>query len=174
MSDLTNKGKEQILRQQMHASFPFLIKIDWKNGQVSRFINADEDVEYEEYDEGTDTTSTETYEAYTFSLTIPESSNKGYGTGTLNLSRLNDNTNIIGIIRSLPIGQRPTIEVKGLIVYTDNSVEEIETIYDSMFYLTKPSWGVGTDVVFTVKTDEGLDIQMPCDVLDETTCAGVL
>ena len=171
---LTNKGKEQILRQQMQASFPFLIKIDWRNGQVSRFINADEDTEYEEYDESTGTTSTQTYEAYTFSLVLPDMSDKGFGSGSLNLSRLNDNTNIIGLIRNLPIGQRPIIQIKGLIAYVDNSISEIETIFDTMYYLSNPNWGEGTDITFSVKADEGLDVQMPCDEMNEATCAGVL
>ena len=176
MNELTNKGKEQILKQQMQASFPYLIKIDWRNGTVSRFINADNDIQYEEYDENTDTVSLETYEAYTFGLILPESSDKGYGSGTLNLSSLNDNTNIIGLIRSLPIGHRPIIEIKGLIIYSEDVSDEpeIETIYDRMYYLSNPSWGEGTDIRFVVKPDEGMDVQMPCDTMNEMTCAGVL
>ena len=57
---LTNKGKQQILREQMHAMFPYFIKINWRNGTVSRFVNTDEDMDFEEYDAETGTYNTET------------------------------------------------------------------------------------------------------------------
>lgn len=171
---LTNKGKQQILRQQMHARFPYLIKIDWLNGTVSRYINADEDMDFDEYDVENDVTTTETYEAHTFSLIVPSSDSKGYGNGTLNLSRLDDNTNLIAILRTLENGKRPTIEITGIIDYVDGLVEGTEVFYDAKYYLTNPSWGDNTDITFTIKTDEGLDVQMPCDSMNEITCAGVL
>lgn len=171
MSDLTNKGKQQILRQQMHAMFPYLIKIDWKNGTISRYVNADEDIDFEEYDG--ETTSTETYEAHTFSLQLPEVGNQG--TGILKLSKFDDNTNLIAMLRELPTGKRPTIEITGTIIYTEGqTIDEVEVVYDSKFFLTSPSWGDDTDITFTIKIDEGLEVQMPCDSLNEITCAGVL
>ena len=172
---LTNKGKQQVLREQMHAMFPFFIKIDWRNGTVSRFVNTDEDMDFDEYDVETGTYNTETYQAYTFSLNLPESTDRGYGTGSLKLSRLNDNENMIALLRNLENGKLPIIEITGAIIYSEGqTIDELEVIYDSEYYLTNPTWGDDTDISFTVKIDEGLDIQMPCDTLNELTCAGVL
>ena len=103
---------------------------------------------------------------------MPDITAKGFGTGTLKLSRINDNTNIIGKLRELD--SRPTIEITGAIVYTDGQVDGVESIFDSKCYLTNPSWGDDSDITWSVKIDEGLDINMPCDVMNEITCAGVV
>lgn len=164
---LSNKGKQQILRQQMHASFPFLIKITWGNGEVTRHCNADNDIEFQKDGES----QSYTYSACVFSVARPSASESGYGTGTFKFSRLGDNSNVIRILRQT--SERATIEIVGAIIYAEGQSEIIEDIYDVEYYLTKPTWGDDSDITFTLKLDDNLDLQMPCDTLDEITCAGI-
>ena len=154
-------AKQTILRQQMQASFPYLIKITWADGTSSYYCNSDENITF----------NSQTYNACVFSVTLPDVKESNFGKGNFKFSRLGNNSSVIRKVRENH--ERAFIEITGAIRYKNGSSFTIESIYDVEFYLTNPTWGDDTDVSFTLSMDDNLELQMPCDDLDEITCAGV-
>ena len=161
---LSNKAKQQILRQRMHAMFPYLIKISFPSAGTFRYANVDDDLVY----------NGETYTACTFNINPPDKTESKIGEGKLTFSAIYNSGEWIRKIRDCPSDERGTIEIIGAIIYTaDSIVDGIEPIYDLEFSLTEASWG-DEEISWTMKFDDGMDIVMPCDVMDEITCPGVV
>lgn len=159
---MTELAKQQILRQELHAKFPYFIKIEHPDYGVFYYVNSDEDLEYD----------SNLYTACTFSVQPPEKSESKIGDAKLNFSSIYNNREWIKKIRETV--KRGKITVCAAIIYTaENVIEGIEPVYNTEFSLTDVSWDEET-LSWTMKFDEGMDIVMPCDKLDEIICPGVL
>jgi len=159
---MTELAKQQMLRQQMHAMFPYFIKIEHEDYGTFYYVNADEDIEYDN----------QTYMAVTFSIQPPDKSESKIGDAKLTFSAIYNNREWVKKIRDTV--KRGKITLTGMIVYSaENVVDGIEPIYDTEFTLTDVSWDEST-LSWTMKFDEGMDIVMPCDTLDEIICPGVV
>ena len=159
---MTELAKQQILRQQMHAMFPYFIKVEHPDYGTFYYVNADNDMTYDN----------QTYTACCFSIKPPDKSENKIGDAKLEFSTIYNNREWVKKIRNTV--KRGTITVMASIVYTaENTVDGIEPIYDTEFTLTDVSWNE-TDLSWTMKFDEGMDIIMPCDKMDEIICAGVV
>lgn len=160
---LSNKAKQQILRQRIHAMFPYFIRITFPSMGTFRYVNTDEDMSYQG----------ETYLASTFSINPPEKTESKIGDGQLTFSAIYNSGEWIKKIRECPSDERGTIEIIAAIIYTaDNTIDGIEPIYDLEFSLTDASWE--NEISWVMKFDDGMDIVMPCDVMDEIICPGVV
>lgn len=159
---MTELARQQMLRQQMHAMFPYFIKIEHPDYGAFYYVNSDEDIEYNE----------QTYTACTFSIQPPDKSESKIGDAKLTFSAIYNNREWIKKIRDTV--KRGKITLTGTIIYTaENTVDGIEPLYDTEFTLTDVSWDEST-LSWTMKFDEGMDIVMPCDILDEIICPGVV
>lgn len=159
---MTNLAKQQILRQQMHAMFPYLIKIEHDDYGTFYYANTDSDITYDSH----------TYTACCFSIQPPDKTESKIGDAKLNFSAIYNNREWVKKIRNTV--KRGTITLVASIIYTaGNVVDGLEPIYDTEFKLTDVSWDEST-LSWTMKFDEGMDIVMPCDKLDEIICAGVV
>lgn len=161
---LSNKAKQQILRQRMRAMFPYFIKITNEDFGTFRYVNADNNMSW----------GGEEYTACTFSIQPPDKTESKIGDGTLNFSAIYNNSEWVRKIRSTI--KRGTLEIKAAIIYTDgNIVNGIEPIYDSEYTLMDASWDdKSEEIKWTFRFDDGMDIVMPCDVMDELICPGVV
>lgn len=159
---MTELAKQQILRQQMHAKFPYFIKIEHPDYGTFYFVNSDDDMEYDN----------QTYTACCFSINPPDKTESKIGDAQLNFSSIYNNREWVKKIRNTV--KRGTITVMAMIVYTaQNTVDGIEPIYDTEFILTNVSWDE-SNLAWTMKFDEGMDILMPCDKLDEINCPAIV
>ena len=159
---MTPKAQSEILRQQVHASFPYLIEITYDDYGTFRYANSDDDLDFEG----------NTYTACTFSVAPPDKTESKIGDGKLTFSAIYNNREWIKKIRQTQ--KRGKIRVVGAILYAENySVDGIEAIYDTEYTLSDVSWNE-SELTFTMKFDDGMDIVMPCDTIDELTCPGVV
>ena len=166
---LSPKAQQQILRQRMHAMFPYLLKITFPSFGTFRYSNTDDDIYYEE-----DDNVTYKYTACTFSINPPEKTESKIGDGRLNFSSIYNNHGWIKKIRTCPYGEIGKVEVVGAIIYTaGQTVDGIEAIYDTEFMLSNASWS-DDGISWDMKFDDGMDVVMPCDELDEIICPGVV
>lgn len=165
---MTPKAQSEILRQQVHASFPYLIEITYDDYGTFRYANSDDDLEFDG----------NTYTACTFSVAPPDKTESKIGDGSLTFSAIYNNREWIKKIRGT--SKRGKIRVVGAILYADNySVDGIEAIYDTEYTLSDASWSEDasrneSELTFKMKFDDGMDIVMPCDTIDELTCPGVV
>lgn len=154
-------ARQQILRQQMHAKFPYLIEIT-VDETVYRYANTDEDITF----------NGNTYEACCFSVGMPERTESKIGDGRLTLSTIYDNGAWIKRVRQM--SKRGSVRVIAVIIYSaGNVIDAIESIDGMEYQLTNASWN-DTELSWTMKFDEGMDIVMPCDTMDEIICPGVV
>lgn len=160
---LSYKAQQQILRQRIRAMFPYLIKIYFPSYGSFYYINADEEKQWQGH----------TYVPCMFSINPPDKTESKIGDGQLTFSSIYNNSEWIKKIRSCPSGERGTIEVVGAIIYSADNVQDgIEPITDTVFTLSDATWTNET-ITWTMKFDEGMDIVMPCDRLDEIVCPGL-
>ena len=158
---LSNKARQQILRQQMIAMFPYFIEISL-GGETSYFVNADEDKVF----------GGRTYTACAFSIKPPDRTESSIGDGKITFSAIYNNREFIKKVRMN--SERGTIRVVGAIVYSaDGTDEGTEPIFDTEFMLTDASWN-DDEISWTMRFDDGMAIVMPCDVMDEIVCPGVV
>ena len=158
---LSNKAKQQILRQQMCAMFPYFIEITSDN-VVYRYVNADDDMVYDN----------NTYTACYFSITPPEKTESRIGDGKITFSAIYNNREWVKKIRNTTT--RASIRIVAAIIYTAEGVANgIEPIYDTEFELCEASWD-DESISLTMKFDTGMDIQIPSDKMDEIVCPGVV
>lgn len=161
---LSNKAKQQILRQRMRAMFPYFIEIENEDFGTFRYVNADNDIEY----------GGQVYEACYFSIQPPDRTETKIGDGTLTFSEIYGTGEWVRKIRSSD--KRGTLRIVAAIIYSaDNIVDGIEPIYDSDYILSDASWDNDSrEIKIVFKFDEGMDINMPCDKLDEIICPGAV
>lgn len=162
---LSNKAKQQILRQRMHAMFPYLIKIHFDSLGDFYYANTDEDLLYNE----------KLYTACTFSVKPPDKTESKIGDGSISFSSIYNNSEWIKKIRKIPRKEQGSVDIVASIIYSaDEVIDGIEPIYDSEFVITDVNWDDKDSISITLKFDDGMDIVMPCDIMDEIICPGIV
>lgn len=159
---MTSLAKQQILRQQIHAMFPYFIKIEHPDYGTFYYVNADNDITYDN----------QTYTAVCFSVQPPDKSDSKIGDAQITFSSIFNNREWVKKIRDTV--KSGTITIMASIIYSaGNVVDGIEPIYDTQFTITNVNWDEG-NLSWTLKFDEGMEINMPCDFMDEVICPGIV
>lgn len=150
---MNNAIQNLLVQNDIPASFPFLIEI-WKPSDptsIERYVNASEDKEFEEH----------VFTASSFSVQPPEKTESGVKDATITLSTIDQTW--IEKVRTTQ--ERYKIRFVAVIDYEDEE-EVIEPLDDITFSLTNATWAEST-IQFTMKFDEGMSINVPCQKLDQ-------
>lgn len=151
-----------LVQNDVPASFPFLIEI-WKPSDpsnIERYVNASEDKEFTEEVDGVD--ETHTFTASYFTVQPPEKNESGVKDATITLSTIDQTW----IERVRTTQERYKIRFVAVIDYDESGTETIEPLDDITFTLTNATWAEST-IQFTMKFDEGMSINVPCQKLDQ-------
>lgn len=162
---MDSKAKQQMLRMRVHAKFPYLIEIkhytdasDPTVYDVYRYANSDNDIEFDG----------ETYSASVFSVQPAEKKTDGFSDAKLTISAVDQTW--ITRIRNTPVrAKRAEIRFVAVIQYENNGTETVEAIEEEDFILTLADWN-DTEIQWTMKFDELMDIQIPLLTLDSRLC----
>lgn len=158
---ISNKAKKEILKQNVRASFPYLIEIiDNDTNEKFRYANCDENVIYNK----------EVYEAAFFIVQPPEQTYDKIGDGRLTLSIID--TQWIRRIRQQK-NKRFSIVFVALMDYMENGTRVFESLSSWTYILTLADWSE-TEVTWTMKFDDNMDIMMPVDKMTELICPGLV
>lgn len=157
---LSKYAKQQILRQQTQARFPYLIKIMYyTNGsdtpQIFRFVNADNNVTF----------NNEVYEASCFSIEPPQQKNDGFTDAKISISAIDQEW--IAKIRETQ--KRAKVLFMATIQYEQNGSTKIEAINEMEFTLTNATWN-DTAIQWTMKFDDLLDVIVPMETITTSIC----
>lgn len=156
---LSAKAKQQIMRMETYAKFPYLIEVTHEDYGTFRFVNCDKDLVY----------SGKTYSASFFSINPPDRTNSGITDGTLTISAIDQTW----IARIRNTQKRAKVKFIACIVYDEqNQIEGIETIEELDFVLTKCQWN-DTAIQWTMVFDEDMDLVIPCDVASPQKTPGI-
>jgi hypothetical protein len=149
---MTQYARQQMVRSQTHAQFPYLIKIiryiDEINTEYFRYVNSDEDLVYEG----------ETYTGSTFVLDPPDKEGSKIGNAQITISAVDQFW--IEKIRTTQIPPR-IIFVAG-IVYNNGVISGIEKIEQFEFTLRNAQWNEHL-ISWVMSFDENMQIRVPCD-----------
>lgn len=151
---MTPNIQNLLVQNDVPASFPFLIEI-WKPSEpsnIERYVNASDDKEFEEH----------TFTASYFTVQPPEKTESGVKDATITLSTIDQTW--IEKVRTTQ--ERYKIRFVAVIDYDDDGTESIEALDDITFTLTNATWAE-TTIQFTMKFDEGMNINVPCQKLDQ-------
>ena len=156
---MTNTVKDKLTQSEIQASFPYLIEV-WKSSDtekedVLRYVNSTEDKEFEGH----------TFTAAYFKLTPPEKTEAGIKDARITISSIDQSW----IERIREADERYKIRFIAVIVYDDDGNEFIEALDDITFVLTNATWNE-TSIQWTMKFDEGLEINMPCQKMTQFIC----
>lgn len=159
MNGLSYKAKQQILRQETQARFPYLIEItqylDDDTTNVYRYANCDEDIEYND----------KVYKAGYFSLQPPEKKSDGLGNAKLTISAIDQEW--IARIRST--SKRAKIKFIAVIQYLNDNKMDIEPVEELEMTLTQAQWDSNV-IQWTMIFDDLNEISMPLDIINNTIC----
>lgn len=158
--------QSMLVQNTVPASFPFLIEI-WKPSDptnIERFVNASEDKQFTEtvMVEGIPTEVTHTFTASYFVVQPPERTESGIKDATITFSTIDQSW----IERVRTTQERYRVRFVAVIDYEDNGEEVIEPLDDFTFYLTNATWQE-TTIQFSMKFDEGMNVNIPCQKLDQ-------
>ena len=145
-----------LVQNYVPASFPFLIEV-WKPSDptnIERYVNATEDKVFEEH----------TFTASSFRVTPPEKTENGIKDASITISTIDQTW----IEKVRTANERYKIRFLAVVDYYDE-IETIEKLDDITFTLTNATWKE-TTIQFTMKFDEGMDVNMPCQKLDQFVC----
>lgn len=143
-----------LVQNDVPASFPYLIEI-WLPSDptnIERYVNASEDKTYENH----------TFTASYFVVQPPEKTETGMKDATITISTVDQTW--IEKVRSTQ--ERYKIRFVAVIDYDDDGTEEIASLDDITFSLVNASWQE-TTIQFTMKFDEGMSVNLPCQRLDQ-------
>ena len=146
-----------LVQNDIPASFPFLIEI-WKPSEpnnIERYVNATEDKVFENH----------TFTASSFTVQPPEKTESGVKDAQITISTIDQTW--IEKVRTTQ--ERYKCRFVAVIDYDNNGTETIEPIDDITFTLTNATWQE-TTMQFTMKFDEGMSINVPCQKLDQFVC----
>ena len=151
---MTPSVQNLLVQNDIPASFPFLIEI-WKPSDpttIERYVNASEDKTFENH----------TFTASYFTIQPPEKTESGVKDANITISTVDQTW--IEKVRTTQ--ERYKIRFVAVIDYDDDGTEEIEALEDITFTLTNATWQEQT-IQFTMKFDEGLNVNVPCQKLDQ-------
>ena len=149
--------KSMLVRNDIPASFPFLIEV-WKPSDpttIERYVNALEDKVYDNH----------TFTASSFKVQPPERNESGVKDATITISTIDQSW----IEKVRTSNERYKIRFLAVIDYDDDGTETIESLDDITFSLTNATWQE-TTIQFTMKFDDGMEINVPCQKLDQFVC----
>lgn len=155
---MTTYSKNELLKMNVRAKFPYLIKIThYKNdntSEVYRYSNTDEDIVYEG----------ETYTGSCFAITPSQKNNEGVSDAKISISAIDQEW--IEKIRNT--SKRAKIEFIATIM-TDSTIEPIDDIeYD----LSTATWDDSV-IQWNMEFDNLADILVPCDEFNSLSCPQV-
>ena len=143
-----------LVQNDVPASFPFLIEV-WKPSDptnIERYVNALEDKEFEG----------NTFTASSFKVQPPQKTESGIKDATITISTIDQEW----IVKVRTSSERYKCRFVAVIDYDDDGTETIEALDDITFTLTNATWQE-TTMQFTMKFDEGMSINVPCQRLDQ-------
>lgn len=156
---LSARAKQEMLRMETFAKFPYLIEVSHEDYGVMRYANCDQDVTY----------NGNVYQASCFSINPPDRTNTSISDGTLSFSSVDQEW----IMKIRSTQKRAKIKFLACIIYDrQNNIEGIETIEELDFTLTKCSWN-DTVIQWTMVFDEDMNLVIPCDVASPLKTPGV-
>lgn len=156
---LSAKAKQQIMRMETYAKFPYLIEVFHEDYGTFRFANCDKDIVY----------NGETYFASVFSVNPPDRTDSGITDGSLVLSAIDQ----VWTERIRNTQKRARVKFLACIVYDEqNVIDGIETIEELDFVLTKCQWD-DTAIQWTMVFDEDMKLVIPCDVASPQKTPGI-
>lgn len=150
--------QQQVVRMETQAKFPYLIEITTPDGEVYRYANSDEDIEYEENG------VSNTYESAYFKVTPPEKTTTGFKDARLTISAIDQ----FWIEKIRSTNKRSKIRFLAVIVYEENGDKYVEPTEDVTMTLTNATWNE-TAIEWTMKYDDSMDILMPCTKMTAST-----
>lgn len=143
-----------LVQNDVPASFPYLIEV-WLPSDptnIERYVNASEDKVFEGH----------TFTASYFSVQPPEKTETGIKDATITISTVDQTW--IEKVRSTQ--ERYKIRFVAVVDYDDDGTEEIVSLDDITFNLINATWQE-TTIQFTMKFDEGMNVNIPCQRLDQ-------
>lgn len=160
---MTALAKQNMLRMETRAKFPYLIEITRENEEeeieVYRYANCDEDIEFEDNGE------TKTFNASYFELKPPARTANKIENGSISISAVDQTW-----IEKIRTTQKPaTIRFLAVIQYNNGSVDSVEAIEDMEFILRNAKWNevaISFDMIF----DEKMEEQIPPDTMTIQKC----
>lgn len=154
---MNNKSKSEILKQQTRAKFPYLIEITTPDGEVTRYNNTDNDIEYEG----------NTYKASYFYLTPPKENNGVISDTTISISAIDQEW----IKKIRQFRDRSTIRYVAVIMYEEDGTSYIDPCEDNTFILSKADWD-DIAITWTMTLEDVMSVQIPCDVASPLNTTG--
>ena len=151
---MTPKIQNLLVQNDVPASFPYLIEV-WKPSDpthIERYVNASVDKEFEG----------NTFTASYFTIQPPEKTESGIKDATITISTIDQTW--IEKVRGTQ--ERYKCRFVAVIDYDDDGTETIEALDDITFTLVNATWAE-TTLQFTMKFDEGMSINVPCQKLDQ-------
>lgn len=160
---LTRTGKNEMLRMETRAKFPFLIEIKYysTNGNLTddngdkysiyRYANSDNDIVFNE----------NTYYASYFEIELPQETTNGVSDAKITISAIDQSW----IQKIRETGKRSQIKFIAVIMF-DSTIEPIE---EMDFELTSVTWN-DVSIQWTMEFDNLMDIQIPIETIDERIC----
>ena len=158
---MTNLAKQKILRQRVQAKFPFLLEITHEDFGSFYYVNCDDNITYDGHE----------YIASVFKFSPPDIQMGKIGNASLEFSAIYNNREWIKKIRTTD--KCAYLRIVASIIYVENSIEGIEPIYDLEFSMKNVTWdeqNLRWDLIF----DEGMNLNFPCDKLDEINCPALV
>ena len=148
-----------LVQNEIPSSFPFLVEVwktsDTEHEEIERYVNATEDKEFEGH----------TFTASSFTVTPPERTENGMKDAQNAFSTI-DQTWIANVRTAK---ERYKIRFIAVIDYEEDGTEVIEALDDVTFTLVNATWQE-TTIQFTMKFDDGMAVNMPCQKLTSFIC----
>lgn len=156
---LSNKSKQEILRMQTSASFPYLLEIDHPDYGIFRYANVS--------NKDGITFEGNVYESANFVINPPEQTQEGYTDATLSFSCIDQEW----IMKIRSTNKRASARFVASIVRTDENQLVVESIEDLTFVLSEATWN---EAIITWKMifPDPFDILVPIDVANSENCPG--
>lgn len=144
----SNYAKEQMIKMQTQAMFPFLIEVTLPNKELFRYVNADFNVEFEN----------NIYNASFFKIDPPDKNGAKIGNATLTISSIDQ----FWIEKIRATQDRAKIRFIAVIGYERNNKLIIEPIEDYEFTLANATWN-DKAITWSMLFDEVMEVLIPCD-----------
>ncbi len=155
---ISAQAQQRLARLETQAMFPYLVEVTLPDNTVYRYVNADSDIVY----------LNNTYSACFFNISPPEHTDKGIKDAQIVFSVLDN----FWIEQVRTYDERVKCKFVALIDYDANGQRYCESLDSNTFWLTDASWNDKT-IQFTMKFDDKMEIQMPCQKFTQFSAPGL-
>lgn len=156
----TAMSQARMLRLDSMARFPYLMEIITASGEVTRFANTDDEVEWDN----------QTYYPCSFNIVAPDVKENSVGNGNITMSAI-DQTLIMAVRKQQ---EKLRIRFVAVIEYEDDfAIDTIEAMEDTEFKLANVTWDDLT-ISGTLIFDDLMDVNLPCDVSNSQNCPALV